>query len=74
MRVVQLLPGQIFDGNTYIGQFPHPFDAKKQMVIWSSPAGGIKFEEESPGQELGEPDTEQDVRDRMHYFMQATAP
>lgn len=56
MRVVQLLPGQIFDGNTYVGQFPHPLYPQLQCVVWRKRDGGWSHDALSPAQEIGEPD------------------
>jgi hypothetical protein len=56
MRVIQLMPGMVFESHTYICQQPHPLYPGLQLVVWILDNGIASFDALSPHHELGTPD------------------
>ncbi len=52
MKVIDLVPGSIFDGHTFVAQTVHPLWPNLQLVIWRLRDGTWSHDALSPGQEI----------------------
>lgn len=67
MRVIDLVPGTIIKGRTYICQSVHPLYRSLQLITWFKQDGTVELDAMQPGEFVGTPipATEQELEQRL---------